>query len=367
MIKVCHMTSVHEWMDERIFLKQCVSLANHGFDVTLVAQGDTFDENGVHIVGIGNLPKSRIKRIYKTTNQVYKKALAVDADIYHFHDPELLPYGLKLKKHGKKVIFDSHEDVSEQIKNKTYLPAIFRTSFSFIYKKYEKYVCSRLDALVTVSEYIKNKLAVVNHNVVILSNYPLKEEFLREKIDDYSKRKSYVCYVGGITNIRGIHFMVDAVNKTQANFILAGPVDDEYLKLLKGLQGWKKTKFYGKVNREKVGEIYAESMIGLVTFLPVPNHMDPRSNKMYEYMAAGLPFIYSKFPMWEDMINEIECGIAVNPEDPDEIACAINYLINNKEVAKKMGENGIKAIIEKFNWNIEEQKLFNLYEHLLEN
>ena len=148
MIKVCHMTSAHEEEDIRIFRKECVSLAEAGYDVYLVERGDSYDKNGVHIVGVGEIPTSRLKRMTEGAKMVYQAARALDADIYHFHDPELLPYGLKLKKAGKKVIFDSHEMYTEQIREKPYLPHWFARLLSHAYGKYESHVLGRIDGLV---------------------------------------------------------------------------------------------------------------------------------------------------------------------------------------------------------------------------
>ena len=125
-LKVCHMTSAHTQEDIRIFHKECVSLAQAGYETYLVSSGTKYEKNGVHMIGIGEPEQSRRKRMTQYTRKVYKAAKEVDADVYHFHDPELLPYGLKLKKNGKKVIFDSHEDVSAQIKDKTWIPKPIR-------------------------------------------------------------------------------------------------------------------------------------------------------------------------------------------------------------------------------------------------
>ena len=148
MIKVCHMTSVHGEEDVRIFHKECVSLAKAGYDTYLVERGESREKNGVHIIGVGELPKSRRKRMTEGAKRVYEAARAVDADIYHLHDPELLPYGLKLKKAGKKVIFDSHEKYTDQIRNKRYFPAWCRSLIAESYGIYERHVLGKIDGLV---------------------------------------------------------------------------------------------------------------------------------------------------------------------------------------------------------------------------
>lgn len=134
-VKVCHVTSVHPRYDTRIFIKECTSLTNAGYDVTLLVADGKPDEvkNGVKIISVSDIPKSRFHRIIKSSNVMYKKALKVDAEIYHLHDPELLSLARKLKKAGKKVVFDSHENYPAQIKVKGYIPYILRSAISSLY------------------------------------------------------------------------------------------------------------------------------------------------------------------------------------------------------------------------------------------
>ena len=87
---------------------------------------------------------------------------------------------------------------------------------------------------------------------------------------------------------------------------------------------------------------------------------------MFEYMSAGLPVIASNFPKWKNIINETNCGICVNPENPDEIAKAIEFIMTHPKKAKEMGQNGRKLIEKKYNWSIEEKKLNIIYSSLLQ-
>lgn len=170
MIKVCHVTSVHPAKDERIFHKECRSLAKE-YEVYLIAP-NVQDEivEGVHILGV-SLPKGRLKRMLNL-DAVYKKALEVDAAVYHFHDPELMRIGLRLKRRGKKVVFDSHEDVPQQLLTKEYLPTWSKRPLSTIYAAIERRCLRQYDALVSVTPSIVERLENINPMTVMITNYP---------------------------------------------------------------------------------------------------------------------------------------------------------------------------------------------------
>ena len=152
-MKVCHFTSAHDSDDIRVFVKECVTLASNGFEVYFVAPGTSREDQGVKVVGIGDVPEGRLKRMTGFSKMAYKSALDLNCDIYHFHDPELLPYGLKLKKKGKTVIYDSHEDVPAQIMDKKWIPAFLRKTVSGMFRNYETRIIKKLDAVVNSYGY----------------------------------------------------------------------------------------------------------------------------------------------------------------------------------------------------------------------
>ena len=109
-MKITHLTSVHSRYDTRIFLKECSSLAKiNNYEVSLIVADNKGNEfkNCVSIYDAGKLP-GRVNRMFKTTKNILQKAIELNSDIYHLHDPELIPVGLKLKKLGKKVIFSTN-------------------------------------------------------------------------------------------------------------------------------------------------------------------------------------------------------------------------------------------------------------------
>lgn len=368
MKKIIHLTSVHPRYDTRIFLKMCSSLAKEkDFDVSLVVADGKGNEikNGIKIFDVSK-PNNRVDRILNITKKVLKKAINLDGDIYHLHDPELIPIGLKLKKLGKKVIFDSHEDVPKQIIDREYLPKWILRIISFGLNSYEKYACEKFDAIVAATPTIRDKFLKINKNSIDINNYPIWGELSFEKID-WSIKQNYIIYVGGITKIRSIREIIKSLGFLRdIKLILGGNFIEKELEIeVKNYLEWKKVEYKGFVDRKKYKELLTISKVGLVLFYPYPNHIDSQPNKMFEYMSAGIPVVASNFPLWKEIIEKNNCGICVNPLNPREIADAVNYLIENPEIAERMGKNGQKAVIEKYNWDNEYKKLLNLYKGLL--
>ena len=199
-----------------------------------------------------------------------------------------------------------------------------------------------------------------------INNFPLLGE-LDGKVSWDAKQRE-VCYVGGIGRIRGIEELVRAMDQVQggARLNLCGNFSEPEVKLTcKGLLGWKAVNEMGFLDRSEVRNILSRSVAGLVTFHPVPNHIDAQPNKMFEYMSAGVPVIASDFPLWREIIEGNQCGLCVDPLNPDAIAHAIDYLVQNPNEARQMGENGRRAVLERYNWAAEEKKLLKLYDEIL--
>lgn len=363
MIRICHITTVHSRYDVRIFHKECKSLSKH-YDVSLIVADGLGDEikEGIRIFDIGLRQTSRIKRARVDSKKAYKKALELDCELYHFHDPELTQIGVKQKKHGKKVIYDTHEDLPRQIMGKPYINKYIKPILSKFVEWQENKAAKQFDYICSATPFIRDRFKKINKNTIDINNYPIIGELHTSDI----KKTNTFCYTGGITEERGIINFVKALKNINTKIILAGPVDsNSYLDKMKNLEEWEKVDFLGLVDRKKVGNIMSESIAGLVTFLAMPNHVNAQPNKIFEYMSSAIPVIGSNFKLWKEIIEDNNCGICINPDKPEEIAQAMKYLQENPDIAKQMGENGQKAVLEKYNWNNEEQKLIKVYKTIL--
>lgn len=366
-IRITHLTSAHSRNDTRIFIKQCSSLAAHGSDITLVVADSIGDgyKDGVKIVDVGWQP-GRLNRMFKTTRRVFKKAVALDADIYHLHDPELIPIGLKLKRLGKKVIFDAHEDRPRQLLSKPYLGPMSSLLLSRAFSLFERYACRRFDGIIAATPFIRDKFLTINSNTVDINNFPLIGEL--DAAVPWAEKRDEFCYVGDITAIRGIREIVRACEflRSPSRLNLVGRFSEPAVEAeVKTYPGWSRVHVLGFLDRFGVREVLSRSKAGLVTFCPLPNHTDAQPNKMFEYMSAGIPVIASNFPLWHEIIEGNECGLCVDPLDPKAIAAAIDYLAKNPDLARRMGEHGRQAVVNKYNWPMEAKKMCQFYAGLL--
>lgn len=366
-LRVVHLTSVHSRNDTRVFHKQCRSVAAAGYEVVLIVAdglGNCADADGVFIIDVG-LPRNRLERMLLTVKNVATCGLRLNADIYHLHDPEMLTAGLWLKFKGKQVIYDSHEDVPKQIFSKTYLSPFLRKPVSFLYRLFEFFAVSRLDAVIGATPTITDKFRHIAARVSNVNNFPILNEM--RPVTIWSSKKNHVCYAGGISEDRGIFSMIDALTltKSRPRLQLAGSFENDIRIAATKLPGWDQVDALGFCNREEVGNVLAASIVGLVVLMPTPNHIESLPVKMFEYMSAGIPIIASDFPLWRKIISDAGCGLCVDPTNAIAIARAIDQLISCPELAEILGRNGREAVEKTYNWSTEERTLIGLYRDII--
>lgn len=371
-MKVCHMTSTHNVKDQRIFYKECVSLAKAGYEVYLVEQGNSEEAEGVHIVGTQEQNKGRYYRLLVRPYKVYQIAKKLDADVYHFHDMELLPFGVKLKKKGKKVVFDYHEDYATRFADSDALtgPKWVKDLIAKLYCWYEYRSARQLDAMISVTPHICERLAKANPNTVMVTNYPLLDTETWKKETEYDKISKYVAFAGQVSETYRLAFITRALQSAKdIEFRICGPQ--------------RKSDDLEKIQAEDTGHIV--NYLGVLPYMEIPPFLSNArasfvistygnntggnigtlgNNKLFEAMLCGVPVICADYILWKEIIEKYRCGICVNPYDEKQIADAVQYILDHPDEAVQMGQNGRKAVLEVYNWNTQEQVLLDLYEKL---
>jgi glycosyltransferase involved in cell wall biosynthesis len=362
-IKVENITTVHPRYDTRIYRKMAISLALEGNTVyLLVADGlGSCISNDVNIIDIGK-PKNRIDRIFNFVGKALRLINSINVDLIHLHDPELLTIASQVNS-KIRIIFDSHEDIPADILHKKYINSMLRKSISSSYAMYERKIFPRLDGLIGATEKITEKISKLNSTSVTINNYPIIGEF-KNSLKSNNNR-DHVIYLGAIDEDRGVLKLVQSISLLKYKNIkldLCGEfTEDDIFYKAQELDGWKNTIYHGHVTRDKADILFSNAFAGIVNFLETPNHLISLPNKLFEYLNASVPVICSNFDHWKQIIDQYECGIAVDPKNSSDLANAIDYLYNNSLISKKMGENGYLAVNELFNWNVEFKKLKEFY------
>jgi glycosyltransferase involved in cell wall biosynthesis len=366
------LTSVHPPTDTRILFKQAATLVRAGHTVYLVARsGNAAVGCGVHHIALP-APRSRTARLL-TCLQLLRQALRLRCDVYHLHDPELLPLAALLKlATGAAIVFDVHEDVRRQIRNKYWIPAALRSPLARAYGVAERLCLLWVDRVVVAEDSYTSLYGT--RQPVPIRNYPtlgvLAKVARWEGPRAYSGRPELV-YCGTIARIRGALEMIEAVH------LLAGKFPRVHLHLIgacfpevleqeiaarvraHGLEA--QVTMHGRMPLDRAMEVVSQCDIGLAILHPDPNYLHSLPTKMFEYMALRLPVIVSNFGLWRGIVDGTGAGVTVDPLSPHEIAAAVEHLAGTKETLAEMGERGCRAVRTTYSWEPEGERLVAMY------
>lgn len=313
-------------------------------------------------------PRGRLARMLGTTLRVGRAALAEKADLYHLHDPELLPVGRFLRLLGKRVVFDMHENLPKAMLSKPWAPGWLRPPLSCCCRLAERMLLGPLPVVFAETSYEADYPWVRSSRVVL--NLPVLPE-LPDASDKH--RAPTLGYVGGVSADRGSQLTLEALSLLKASglevgFECVGPATAEHAEELaaqvarSALRGFRA---YGRMPASEAWRVMARCHIGLAVLKPLPNFVESFPTKMFEYMAMGLPVIVSDAPLYRGVVESAGCGLCVDPDDARALADAIRTLVEDPAEATAMGRRGQQAVRERYNWDSEFEKLQALYRETL--
>lgn len=368
--KVCILTSAHHALDARIFYREAVSLAEKGYEVHVFGNHPK-DEllKNVYIHAV-RCPNNGWFRKLSSSFNFLLRVFGEKADIYHFHDPDLIFCGLALQIFGKKVIMDVHEDFKLTIINKRRnLPKILRYIIATSFDVIEKLSSRVFSGVIVVSEEIERKFHF--SNVALVRNFPIINKVPRRT---RTRDNTFnVIYTGSIDHSRGCWQILEAFDLFKYRYPLTkltmiGSFSESQLERDLKEKAIKigSVDIRGYLPWEQVRSEQLEADVGLViSFYNKQSHEKAYPVKLFEYLSAGLPVIISRKHFWQQLLNESEFGIMVEGEDPEEIANALYKLATDRESRIRMSLAGRKVVEQNFSWSGEFIKMNSLYQKIL--
>ncbi len=367
--RVCHLTSLHVARDTRIFYKSCRSLARF-YEVTLIAVHDREElVDGVRIIPFRRL-KNRYWEMLTASLRMFPKALRVNADLYQFHDPELIPCGLWLRLLGKKVVFDVHEHFAADIFDKPWIRN--KGMLARIYGFFEQRAARRMELVLAERSYAPHYAAMGARYTVVL-NYP-DLTFFKPYRNVEPRPEQNLFYIGILLETRGLLQIAEALwmLKQQGrifHFHCVGALYSGLAQKIESLPFYEEIKkqlfFHGRLDLPDGYRLSMSMGIGLCIIKRMKNSEWSYPTKMFEYMSVGLPVITSDFELYRSVVERNECGLCVPPDDPKQLAEAILTLADNPDLRLKMARNGVQATEAFYSWKSQEDKLIALYQRIL--
>lgn len=376
MIKVTHITSMHDWNDDRIFERACYGLLVEGYQVSLIATRDTAtvkSESGVVIFPIKK--RSGLRRRIFSSLEAISKAAATKSDILHFHDPDLLPFMWVLSWFRKGIVYDVHENYLARIWSLK-LPHLLRSPLAFCWRSFEKICIRSFDGFVVTTDSMGKMFNISSVPYCVVSNTPYLKRLDLEKISNLEKRPGINLYISGSHSkqrncMQAVEALPAIVAKhPEASLVFAGKYVPDTFKFelqkraeelgvsdhlqLEGMLSWLE-------NFNRTSSMH----IGLVLYEDNLNNRVTIPNRLFEYMISGLAVVGESFTEVKKVIEDAECGYTCNSSNPEDISAAVIQTIDDKRGLLNLGHNGKNAIMEKYAFEYDLKRLIQYYKSLL--
>ncbi|HSO70174.1 MAG TPA: glycosyltransferase family 4 protein [Arachnia sp.] len=360
---IVHLSTVHRTRDNRIYNKECGALLDAGFDVTLVVRADGPEAGPVPVVAM-RTPSNRLARLTLSQAEAWRHLARLRPGLVHIHDPELIPLAwIWARTHGAKWVFDAHENLVKQIATKPYLKPWQRGLARAYASVLTGWADRGADGIVAATDSIAGQFR--NPRTAVVFNYP----WLRDFAAAPSPVPGRLVYAGDLTEERKLSFMLEVTHRLRervpsAHLLLAGKLVGARAEAVARLIDGDVVRHLGLLPPREVPPVIASAQVGLIFLEPLPNYVTSLPTKLYEYMAAGVPFAASDFAFWRDTFGPLDAGVFVDSANVSATVDALAELLEDPSRCAVMGARGRAAVEDRFTFEAQALRLVELVERL---
>lgn len=365
MIHICYLTGVYNRRDALIFYRHGLSMAQKGHRVTIIVCDKEPNEviDGIQIISTQFKPTTHKERFIKTRKSLLQLADKVDADVYQLCDPEHIQLVNHFLKKNKQVVFNVREFYPKMIAEKQYIPYWARKYCVRFYEWMMRHYLPKYGAVFAVTpelvDELKDKYGAAN--TLLVTNFPIPDnDFVLTK-EEYLARPDVLIYEGTIYQESKQENILDAIRAIpEIRYLLVG-VFVGSSDTIKKHSEWYRVEFINGFTKEQLKAFFARSTIANTLRVSHNNRGSLGVIKIFESMEAALPVIFTDVPLYRSIVEKYKCGVCADVNNVESIEKAIRYLVDHKEEAYEMGQNGRRAVLTEFNW----WKQFEVYESSL--
>jgi glycosyltransferase involved in cell wall biosynthesis len=368
--RVVQVTIGHPPDDGRVRAKIGRSLARGGYESHILCPGGHAGRatDGV-VLHPHSISESRFERV-RRHRELAQAAAALQPDVIHVHEPIML--GAILRARGSaKVVWDVHEDYELELSTREWIPKPLRRLVWRLWDYRERRLLSQVDLVLVATPPLADRYRLLHSNVAVVPNLTEVEVYH----GDHEWTKPHAVFTGSVFESRGLMQVIEALGKLHDEgfdvpMTIAGPMESQDLEKRihqaidkRGLAN--SVKYVGVLPREEVIELCRSATIGVVAHLPESQGDVAWPVKMFEYMACGLPLIYTTLGAMVRLADDHEIGIAVEPFDIEALANAFTTLATDHKLSAYLSSVGRNLILRRYHWSSIEPILLQHYEELL--
>lgn len=368
---IVHISSAHNKYNFRIYHRELIALRDEGYSTVYITPNTEDDHEEGIIFKKFDIPKNKITRVFTSSFKVSKLINSLtDVSVINIHSPELIPVGIIQKFQGKKIVYEAHDNLPAQVYTKDWIPSFLKPLFSLGASIFEGIANLTFDKIIIIEP--TNAARFKKEKVEIIRNYPISDEFDSIDVDQFKKRPNNLVYIGQINKPRGIIDYVKCLelipDELNVRLQLGGPFRPASLQnKLEQMEGWKKVDYHGYMSREEVIKTYSESKIGLLVLEPNKKYKKSDPVKLFEYMAAGIPFIMSDFELWKELIDHSDIAETCEFSNASQLSEIIQSMLLDPDTLADKSRRNIELYKAKYRWEEQKVKYLDLFENLVSN
>jgi glycosyltransferase involved in cell wall biosynthesis len=374
------LSAEHSPLDKRVFQKEGISLAAAGFDVVHLCPDESVESkevSGVRLVTYTR-PRGKIGRL-RTLPRLLVMAWRIDADAYHCNEPDSWLVGVLLRLLRRKhVVFDCHEYYPGHIKRGLAWPLSTLAGWA---TKYYLQLLGLLTHRIVLAKYsVQDDFSWSRgRQVVVLNTTPLKS-LEDPPVTAASEKESAgpftFAHIGVIRRERGSEQLLEAIRVLDRRGI-----DDFRVRIIGEFKDGSEADFFERSVRYGVRDriefhrwlpfdeafsLVRQSHAGVILFQKsLENNVRGMPHKMFDYMLAGLPVIAPDFaPDIVGVLDPSGAGFLIDTAEPEQLADAMQTLIEDRQLAQKCGRRGRQAVFDRYNWEHDAKILVETYHEL---